>query len=1442
MDSKVTIQILITGLVLLGLVGVFALQEVNGDEPVGAPSTQLRLERTIIPETDSIYDLGTSTRAWRDGYFDQLCLTADTCQTSWPAGGGGSFGQAWEIDANNYLAPTTSPNTVRTPDGLISQSSSTFIGITTIDDVLQFNGSTSVPHTEGVFYYDTTNFAFEAYNAEAEVELLVGETVWYRARNNSGSTITQLSPVYITGATGNRPNIALARANADGGGGDVVLAGVATHDIENNSDGYIMTKGIIKNVDTSAWGAGEELFLGTTTAGTLITFSTNGLPQGPDWAVPVGFVLTSNPSTGSILVDRHAWYETTDLTSENREQTITADWVFDNATTTFTQASSTQFSAGLAYFGETATSTFNTAGLGTFQGFISNASSTILGDFTVTGNSTTTGFLEVNGSGTSTFTGGIQANVLDIQSTSATSTFGNGIRIEGGSLQIEQLASCTGDIETDANGIFACGADDVGGGSLTWGQQWEIIPQGGGNFLSPTTTTLSLYVGPTQEGDAHINTNNGLLNVFGTSTDSTLIVASTTDGHTGDILRFASSTNGHLLSISASGDLYGSSTAAFSGQLYIKADDNDKVMRFEERTGSEFIDLELDSSGDLVFVNDADQITFRVADQFQRVYATRIFGEGDTDTSIVFSDDKIAYTAGALEMMTMTEAATDEFIINDTANDIDWRVEAWGSEGDANDYDEAGFFFNGQVGNVGIGTTTDASSWDARLHLQGDGLYDFFKISRGEGSSNGRIDQPIFLVDLTENIGIATDTPYLPLSVVGEGGIVMEQFHATGTASSTIDAGLTVDVLDIQSTSASSTFGNGLVIENGSLQLLQTLDCNGTSVLETDVNGNIQCGTDDDTGGAGASIGQAWDLYDTVLPSYLAPTSTIDVLEAQSVFIGTSTTALALEGANAQLALFATSTTGNIILASTTPGQVGDIFRAVDSTGSDMLKITSGGNILASSSSFVISEPSFAFENDPDTGFTTEALNSFSFVSGGSVVARFLSSSLQIMLDNDLVSDTTNGFFAINNGTGESNTASTPTYSFTTDLDTGMFRTGDNDVGLSAGGTELLSIINDTDPLEVVVNDTSANVDFRVESDLNTHHFFLQGSDGFIGVATDTPYLPLSVVGAGGLVVEQFHATGTDAEGHNQFDAHISASSTLSVGDVLTLNGNIVPQTTDGVSLGTSALNFSDLFLDSGGVINFNSSDVTITHGSNVLDFSGASSGYRFANLVIPSSDGSAPLGSLGSGWNGAVLITGSALEWNNGAGASDLTLTHSTGLLTLSASDGFTMSGAFINSDGSLEIPNGTNPTIDAVGELGFDTQGNDVNEAQLLIGTSTATVIARTPDLIWSFRQASTSIPIWDGFTSGDIIGLPPERDGYTIYTIECAVWGGTSIVVSLRDAAGNQTNTGTCNASATTTLEVKTNNTFTAQEGVEVVIGTVTGTPDDLFISMFGVWTRE
>lgn len=104
----------------------------------------------------------------------------------------------------------------------------------------------------------------------------------------------------------------------------------------------------------------------------------------------------------------------------------------------------------------------------------------------------------------------------------------------------------------------------------------------------------------------------------------------------------------------------------------------------------------------------------------------------------------------------------------------------------------------------------------------------------------------------------------------------------------------------------------------------------------------------------------------------------------------------------------------------------------------------------------------------------------------------------------------------------------------------------------------------------------------------------------------------------------------------------------------------------DGGALGASGTAWSDLFLASGGVINWAAGDVTITHSSNALAFAGASSGYSFDAAALPSSNDAAALGAAATSWSDLFLASGGVINWANG----DAVVTHSSGILTVSTGD----------------------------------------------------------------------------------------------------------------------------------------------------------------------------
>lgn len=113
------------------------------------------------------------------------------------------------------------------------------------------------------------------------------------------------------------------------------------------------------------------------------------------------------------------------------------------------------------------------------------------------------------------------------------------------------------------------------------------------------------------------------------------------------------------------------------------------------------------------------------------------------------------------------------------------------------------------------------------------------------------------------------------------------------------------------------------------------------------------------------------------------------------------------------------------------------------------------------------------------------------------------------------------------------------------------------------------------------------------------------------------------------------------------------------------------PAASDGNALGTTALPWGDVFLASGGVVNFANGDATITHSSGKITFGITAAELELtATALSPAvSDGNA-LGSTSLMWADAFFASGAVINFNNG----DVTVTHSANLLAFAgASSGYT-------------------------------------------------------------------------------------------------------------------------------------------------------------------------
>lgn len=114
--------------------------------------------------------------------------------------------------------------------------------------------------------------------------------------NATGSTLLNGKVIGFAGSNDGR--ILGQKYIADGTMPAIYVVGVATMDIPNGTEGYVTTYGYVRDLDTSAWSAGDVLYASPDTAGEL----TNVKPTVPDITVPVAAVVTSHATNGVIVV------------------------------------------------------------------------------------------------------------------------------------------------------------------------------------------------------------------------------------------------------------------------------------------------------------------------------------------------------------------------------------------------------------------------------------------------------------------------------------------------------------------------------------------------------------------------------------------------------------------------------------------------------------------------------------------------------------------------------------------------------------------------------------------------------------------------------------------------------------------------------------------------------------------------------------------------------------------------------------------------------------------------------------------------------------------------------------------------------------------------------------------------------------------------------------
>jgi cytoskeletal protein CcmA (bactofilin family) len=314
-----------------------------GDSASDNVSFGADVDSSVIPNTDATYNLGSTTQQWDTVYTHNIGTTSDnltinnpqvifdttdsiqipvgtTAQRDGtpavgqirynstissfegygPGNAWGSLGGVKDVDQDTYLLTEASAGSDEDTFEFFNAGTNTAALDTTAlelknDVYLQFDtGSAAHPsHSEGAIFYSAEYHAPTYYNDISGVSNQIGLEEWIRVKNVTGSTISNGTPVYITGASGETPTIAPADATTLE---KARVIGVATHDIANTAEGVVTVRGLVSGIDTSALTAGQPVHVGAD--GSLQTAA----PTAPYFPTDIGGCIVSDATDGYIYV------------------------------------------------------------------------------------------------------------------------------------------------------------------------------------------------------------------------------------------------------------------------------------------------------------------------------------------------------------------------------------------------------------------------------------------------------------------------------------------------------------------------------------------------------------------------------------------------------------------------------------------------------------------------------------------------------------------------------------------------------------------------------------------------------------------------------------------------------------------------------------------------------------------------------------------------------------------------------------------------------------------------------------------------------------------------------------------------------------------------------------------------------------------------------------
>ena len=249
---------------------------------------------------------------------------------------------------SNSILPIGWDRVARTGDTMTGSLYAPSISATTISadsitlkNYIDFNTGTTTPsNVSGRVYYDNQSHALAYYpDINQNVKVEMGQQLYIRGFNNTGSIILKGSVLSIQSATNGLPNFTLA-VNTHRGFSQVI--GLAASDIPINGNGLALSQGILSGITINSFNVGDILYASPFSAGTYVV-NTDTFPFTAR-TNQIGFVIATGTTTGQIYVSINN--EDENLTLTDIERNILDGNVISTGTYEFTgmtTASTTTF-------------------------------------------------------------------------------------------------------------------------------------------------------------------------------------------------------------------------------------------------------------------------------------------------------------------------------------------------------------------------------------------------------------------------------------------------------------------------------------------------------------------------------------------------------------------------------------------------------------------------------------------------------------------------------------------------------------------------------------------------------------------------------------------------------------------------------------------------------------------------------------------------------------------------------------------------------------------------------------------------------------------------------------------------------------------------------------------------------------------------------------------